>query len=87
MTRRTKHEFHCDCTHKPLLAMYGLESNNRPYVHVRVYKGNRLYAEIYTNHTVVLTCRDCFRRHRIIMRGRTVKMLEVPQYYENTVPG
>ena len=65
---RTKNKLNCTCRHHPLLAMWGLDTDGRPYVHVKVFKGGRLYAEVFSKHTLQITCRDCFRKLNIIIR-------------------
>lgn len=39
--------------------MYGKDRNNRAYVHVRIYKGPRVYGEVYSTHPISLLCRMC----------------------------
>lgn len=65
---RTKNKLNCTCRHKPLLAMWGKDTDGKPYVHVKVFKGGRLYAEVFSKHTIQITCRDCFRKLNIIIR-------------------
>lgn len=56
---QTKHPLRCTCNQEPLLAMYGRDKNGDAYIHVRIYKGNRVYGEIYTTHPISLLCRLC----------------------------
>jgi hypothetical protein len=60
-----------------LLAVYGREQDTGDlYVHIKVYKAGKLYAEIYTKHDIRLVCRECTRWHNIVIRnGRQPKML------------
>ena len=65
-SKRTKHELRCICTHEPLLAVYGLDEHGELYIHVKIYKGGRLYAElVITEGKVQIHCRDCARWHKI----------------------
>lgn len=69
---RSEYEFRCNCKHRPLLAVYGREGGTGLlYVHIRVYKAGKLYAEVYSNHDVRLICRECQRWHRIFIRSNT----------------
>ncbi len=65
--RTSKNELRCYCVHKPLLSTYGITADGEPYMHVRVYKQNRIYADVMIEGEadVKLTCRDCFRIHKI----------------------
>ena len=58
--------------------MWGLDYDNRPYVNIRVFKGGRLYAEVFSRHTIQITCRDCYRRHNIIIRDQTANLKNAP---------
>lgn len=69
MRKRTSNELRCFCARSPLLALYGLNSRGEGYIHVKVYKGARLYGEmIVSKGEVNLHCRECFRWHRVVMR-------------------
>lgn len=49
-----------------MLAMFGLSQDGRPYVHVRVFKQHRVYADMLVRQgELELICRECFRWHRI----------------------
>lgn len=62
-------ELRCFCTRTPLLAMCGIDKDKRLYVHVKVYKQNRIFAEIFHRGGVVeLKCRECLRWHRITIK-------------------
>lgn len=67
---RTKHRLNCFCSRRPLLAMYGLDSRGRPYVHIKIYKQRRIYADfIAFGGEVAISCRECVRWHRIVFRN------------------
>lgn len=76
-SRRTHNDLRCFCSRKPLLATYGLTMNGSLYVHVKVYKQNRIYGEvIVTDGTVELHCRECLRWHRVVMHQPGKVVLE-----------
>ncbi len=75
--RRTHNDLRCFCARKPLLATYGLTDKGKLYVHVKVYKQNRIYGEVLvTDGIVELHCRECFRWHRVVMRPSGTAALE-----------
>lgn len=58
-----RHELRCFCRHKPLLATYGIK-NGILFVHVKVYKQDRIFGELFIEGgKVKLKCRDCLRWH------------------------
>ena len=66
----TSHQLRCFCRMKPLLALYGKDSAGKLYVHVKVYKSKRLYAEMVVQEgKVQIRCRECFRWHRVRIVG------------------
>lgn len=68
-------ELRCYCTGKPLLARCGRDDDTgEPWVHVKSWKGDRLYVEVVILSGVVrLRCRKCLRWHRVkIVRGAPV---------------
>jgi len=75
-------EARCCCSHAPLLAVCGRDtSTGEPFVHVKSYKGNKLYTEVVaTSGTVWIRCRDCYRWHRIDIKRVAVERLiaEIP---------
>lgn len=81
MTReRTRHELRCFCSRGPLLAMYGLDHDGNLYVHVRIYKQNRVFGDIlYIGGTVKIMCRECLRWHKVkIVQPNVAKLEETP---------
>lgn len=63
--RPERQELRCFCARQPLLACYGNDKGNL-YVHVLVYKQNRIYAEVLvTDGVVQLRCRECLRWHKV----------------------
>jgi hypothetical protein len=66
---RTHNELRCFCSRRPLLAVYGLDKDRHLYVHVRIYKQQRIFGEvIITDGTVRLHCRECLRWHKVIIK-------------------
>lgn len=63
----TKEPLSCFCARKPLLAFYGIDDRGRVFVHVKVYKQNRIYGEtLHYDGEIHIRCRECFRWHRVI---------------------
>lgn len=49
-----------------MLAMYGVDDDNKLYVHVRIYKQQRIYGEVVVREgRVSLHCRECLRWHTV----------------------
>lgn len=68
----TEHDLRCFCGRTPLLAIYGLDEQGDLFIHVRVFKGKRLYHEsVHVGGIVKLRCRECLRWHRVLIRPRT----------------
>lgn len=56
----------CFCVGEPLLGVCGVDARGEPWVHVKVWKGQRLYAEVVaTSGLVKLRCRKCLRWHKV----------------------
>lgn len=65
MPRREK-ELRCFCSREPLLATYGIDSREKLYLHVKIYKARRIYGELVIEGGLVkIRCRDCLRWHKI----------------------
>jgi hypothetical protein len=76
-SRRSSHELRCFCGRKPLLATYGLDEKGRRYVHVKVFKQDRIFGEVVvTEGEVRLHCRECLRWHSVVMRSPSKVLLE-----------
>lgn len=70
---KTKNQLRCVCTHKPLLAMYGLNQDDEIYVHVLIKKQSRIFGEILfetIGGTAKMRCRNCLRWTRVKLVGR-----------------
>lgn len=73
MKVKTKNPLRCVCSRQPLLAYYGKADNDKPYVHVKVYKQSKVYGEmLVTDGTCHLLCRECYRWTRIRLATETV---------------
>jgi hypothetical protein len=49
-----------------LLATYGVDPKGRLFIHVKIYKQQRIYGEVLvTDGTVKLHCRECLRWHTV----------------------
>jgi hypothetical protein len=60
--------------------MYGVDDRGRVYVHVKVYKQRRVYAEVLVHEgDVKISCRECVRWHRIIFKKDDKAVLEETQ--------
>lgn len=47
--------------------MYGIDSQGRPFVHVKVYKQSHIYGEVVVyGGEITLRCRECYRWNNII---------------------
>lgn len=67
MAARTRHKLSCWCLRRPLLAMYGLDERGRTYLHIKVYKQDRIYGEaVFYGGEVKIRCRECFRWQTIV---------------------
>lgn len=67
------------CARKPLLATFGIDRERKPFVHVKVYKQKRIFANLVaTGGPVHIQCRECNRWLRInFVRLREMNMRQV----------
>lgn len=64
-----RHELRCFCSRSPLLAVYGIDTDGRLFVHVKIYKQHRIYGEfVVKGGDISLKCRECYRWYRIFIR-------------------
>jgi len=76
MSRRREKELRCFCKQIPLLATYGVDGKGKLFVHVKVYKGKRIYHEsVLMNGIVKIRCRNCLRWHRVNIVGTKAELL------------
>lgn len=84
---RTRHELRCFCSRAPLLGVYGLDSDDKPFIHVKVYKQQRIFGEfIFKGGLVKMRCRECYRWYNIFIReglGPRLEESEKPRELEN----
>jgi hypothetical protein len=59
-------DLRCFCSARPLLAKWGADEKGG-FIHVKVYKGRQIMAEMVCRGTVSLRCRFCFRWHRVVI--------------------
>lgn len=72
---RTKNQLRCPaCRGHPLLAVYGVDERGRVYLHVKVYKQDRIYGEIIAFGDISLKCRECNRWHHLHIDNKEVKI-------------
>lgn len=77
-----EHELRCEqCKEAPLLATYGVDEKGRPYIHVKIWKQNRIFGELVVEGGVVrIKCRACLRWLRVIIRpGRRAELIQEPK--------
>lgn len=78
MAQRTREKaLRCFCRGEPLLATYGVDSRGKLFVHVKIYKQNRIYGEIvFESGTVKIRCRNCLRWHRVNFSSQKATLSE-----------
>ncbi len=70
-------DLRCFCSRSPLLAKYGIGEDGKLYVHLKVYKQNRIYAEVHFKQGLVtIRCRECLRWHSVLICDTTYPKLE-----------
>lgn len=65
-------EMRCFCSRHPLLARYGRDEHGELYIHIKVFKQSRVFAEITIGASakVEIRCRECLRLHKVkIIQG------------------
>lgn len=75
MRQRTSNQLRCFCGRKPLLATYGLNERGKLYIHIKIFKQDRIFGEVVVTEGIVkIHCRDCLRWHsiRILQPGHPV---------------
>lgn len=85
---RREKELRCFCKSQPLLATYGIDSRGKLFVHVKIYKQNRIFGEfVVEDGTVRIRCRNCLRWHRIHIVGyeAELKPTQVPETESHAV--
>jgi hypothetical protein len=60
--------------------MYGVDERGKVYVHIKVYKQQRVFAEMLVHDgDVKIGCRECIRWHRIVFKKDNQAELEETQ--------
>ena len=78
-----RRELRCFCSRAPLLAMYGVDFDGKLFIHIRVYKQRRVFAEMLCKGgEVAILCRECLRWHRITIRDSSPALEEVEKPIE-----
>lgn len=74
----TTNELRCVCSRHPLLATYGLTQDGKVYIHIKIFKQQRIFGEvIITEGKVSLHCRECLRWHKVSIRQQgDVRLIE-----------
>lgn len=77
---KSKNELRCFCLRRPLLAVYGLDSHNCVYVHIKVYKNRRVYGEVLVKQgsQISIRCRECLRWYSLSLSTSVPKLIEIP---------
>lgn len=77
----TSNELRCACSRHPLLATYGLTQDGKLYIHIKVFKQQRIFGEaVVTDGEVSLHCRECLRWHKVAIRQKNdVHLVEAPE--------
>lgn len=78
-----KGDIRCFCSRTPLLGIYAVDTDGRPFVHVKVWKQGRLYTEMVVKGDAELSmkCRECYRWYRIFIRtdNKQPQLIEIQQ--------
>lgn len=78
--QQTSNELRCFCARTPLLATYGVDEKGKPYIHIKVFKQQRIFGEVVViggTSKVQLHCRECLRWHTVVMTTPTkVELVE-----------
>lgn len=75
---KSRNELRCFCRRRPLLAVYGLDSHNNVYVHIKVYKNRRIYGEVLVmqGSKISIHCRECLRWYTLDVGASSPKLVE-----------
>jgi len=85
MPRREK-ELRCFCRTTPLLATYGVDSKGKLFLHVKIYKAQRIFGELVIEGGVVkIRCRECLRWHTVHVHNNKAVLRETRDQLPVTV--
>ena len=63
--------------------MYGVDARGRLYVHVKVYKQRKVFAEVICRDGLVeINCRECYRWHTVTIRKNEAELNEIERPVE-----
>jgi hypothetical protein len=71
-----RYQLRCFCARRPLLALYGTDKRGQLYVHVKVYKGDRIFGEVVATGNVKIRCRECYRWYEVVIHQSNRAVLE-----------
>lgn len=83
-------DIRCFCSRSPLLAKWGRTSDDRTFVHIKVYKQKRLYAEVVveSGNKIRVRCRNCFRWTTINVKKKPeAEVTELPENIPTSISG
>jgi hypothetical protein len=74
---RREHELRCFCARNPLLATYGIDKRGNLFIHVKIWKSDRIFGELVIEVGIVkIRCRNCLRWHVVRIVGRKATLEE-----------
>lgn len=82
-------DYRCTCSSRRRLASYGVDKQNKLFIHVKVYKAERVYGEIVVQGLAVvrLRCPACSRWHVINITNEVKPpIMEVDRSVAHTYP-
>ena len=69
----------CFCRYKPILAVMKRDRQGKPFVHIKVFKSNRIYAEVvFSRGDMRVRCRECYRWHQVRIVQQRAQLEDVP---------
>lgn len=89
MDELSSKDYRCTCRSHRRLASYGIDTDKKIFIHVKVYKGDRIHGEVVIKDraTVRLRCPACSRWH-VLHISDDVKppVMEVDRSVTHTYP-
>lgn len=71
-------ELRCFCHTRPLLATYGIDKKGKLFLHIKIYKQNRIFGEfVFEGGMAKLRCRNCLRWHMVVIREHQAALSEL----------
>lgn len=81
-------EIRCHCSRSPLLAKWGQMQDGNVFLHIKVYKQRKLYAEVIveSGNVIRVRCRDCLRWTAITVKREPIATTsELPRKIPTTL--